>query len=31
LVDWRPLYAGANVGGITDIPTAAQLVKALTP
>lgn len=31
LVDWRPLYAGANVGGITDIPTAAQLVRALTP
>lgn len=31
LVDWRPLYAGANVGGIRDIPTAAQLVGALTP
>lgn len=31
LVDWRPLYAGANVRGITDIPTAAQLVRALTP
>ncbi|KUI21612.1 hypothetical protein AU193_13690 [Mycobacterium sp. GA-1285] len=31
LVDWRPLYAGANVAGITDIPTAAQLVRALTP
>lgn len=31
LVDWRPLYAGANVGAITDIPTAAELVRTLTP
>ena len=31
LVDWRPLYAGANVGRIADIPTAAKLVNMLTP
>lgn len=31
LVDWRPLYAGANVGRIADIRTAAELVKTLTP
>jgi nitronate monooxygenase len=31
LVDWRPLYAGANVGRIADIPTAAKLVNLLTP
>ena len=31
LVDWRPLYAGANVGRIADIRPAAELVKMLTP
>ena len=31
LVDWGPLYAGANVSRITDIRPAAQLVDALTP
>ncbi|MEO3756827.1 nitronate monooxygenase [Mycobacterium sp. B14F4] len=31
LVDWRPLYAGANVGCIADIPTATELVRILTP
>lgn len=31
LVDWRPLYAGANVGRIADIQPAAELVKLLTP
>ncbi len=31
LVDWRPLYAGANVGRIADIRPAAQLVTMLTP
>lgn len=31
LADWRPLYAGMNVGQITDIPTAAELVRTLTP
>lgn len=31
LVDWRPLYAGANVGRIADVPTATELVRTLTP
>jgi NAD(P)H-dependent flavin oxidoreductase YrpB (nitropropane dioxygenase family) len=31
LVDWRPLYAGASVGRITDIASAATLVRMLTP
>ncbi|WP_326548106.1 nitronate monooxygenase [Mycolicibacterium sp. ND9-15] len=31
LVDWRPLYAGANVGRIADIQPAAELVKMLSP
>lgn len=31
LVDWRPLYAGANVGRIADIRPAADLVDLLTP
>ncbi len=31
LVDWRPLYAGANVGRIAGIQPAAELVKMLTP
>jgi NAD(P)H-dependent flavin oxidoreductase YrpB (nitropropane dioxygenase family) len=31
LVDWRPLYAGANVGRIADIQRAADLVEMLTP
>lgn len=31
LVDWRPLYAGANVVRIADIRPAAELVKMLTP
>ncbi len=31
LVDWRPLYAGANVGRIAEIRSAAELVKMLTP
>lgn len=31
LVDGRPLYAGANVGRITDIRGAAELVRLLTP
>jgi NAD(P)H-dependent flavin oxidoreductase YrpB (nitropropane dioxygenase family) len=31
LVDSGPLYAGANVGRVTDIRPAAELVKALTP
>jgi NAD(P)H-dependent flavin oxidoreductase YrpB (nitropropane dioxygenase family) len=31
LVDRRPLYAGANVGHIADIPTAATLINMLTP
>ncbi|MHA7652207.1 NAD(P)H-dependent flavin oxidoreductase [Mycobacterium sp. ML4] len=31
LVDWRPLYAGANVGRISDIRPAAELVRLLTP
>jgi NAD(P)H-dependent flavin oxidoreductase YrpB (nitropropane dioxygenase family) len=31
LVDGRPLYAGANVGRITDISAAAELVRLLTP
>ena len=31
LVDCRPLYAGANVGRILDVPTAAKLVNLLTP
>jgi NAD(P)H-dependent flavin oxidoreductase YrpB (nitropropane dioxygenase family) len=31
LVDSGPLYAGANVGLLTDIKPAAELVKALTP
>jgi nitronate monooxygenase len=31
LLDSGPLYAGANVGRITDIQPAAELVKALTP
>ncbi|OBB00376.1 hypothetical protein A5662_14565, partial [Mycobacteriaceae bacterium 1482268.1] len=31
LVDWRPLYAGANVHKIANIPKAAALVKMLTP
>ncbi|OBJ58260.1 hypothetical protein A9W95_11920 [Mycobacterium sp. 1423905.2] len=31
LVDARPLYAGANVGRITDVRPAAELVRLLTP
>ena len=31
LLDSGPLYAGMNVGRITDIRPAAELVKALTP
>jgi nitronate monooxygenase len=31
LVDWRPLYAGANVSRIVDVPAAAELVNLLTP
>ncbi len=31
LVDWRPLYAGANVGRIADIRPAAELVTTLAP
>ena len=31
LVDRRPLYAGANVGQIVDVPSAAKLVNILTP
>jgi nitronate monooxygenase len=31
LLDWGPLYAGANVGRITEIRPAAELVAALTP
>jgi NAD(P)H-dependent flavin oxidoreductase YrpB (nitropropane dioxygenase family) len=31
LVESRPLYAGANVGRITDIRPAAELVRLLTP
>jgi NAD(P)H-dependent flavin oxidoreductase YrpB (nitropropane dioxygenase family) len=31
LVDWRPLYAGASVRRITDIPSAATLVRSLSP
>lgn len=31
VVDGRPLYAGANVGRIADIRSAAELVKLLTP
>lgn len=31
LLDSGPLYAGMNVGGITDVRPAAALVKALTP
>ena len=31
LVDAGPLYAGANVGRITDVRTAAELVRSLVP
>ena len=31
LVDSGPLYAGANVGRITDVRPAAELVARLTP
>ena len=31
LVDWRPLYAGANVDRIADIRSATELVNMLTP
>jgi hypothetical protein len=31
VLDSRPLYAGANVGRISDIRPAAELVKLLTP
>lgn len=31
VLDSRPLYAGANVGRISDIRPAAELVKVLTP
>jgi nitronate monooxygenase len=31
VVDERPLYAGANVGRIADVRTAADLVRVLTP
>jgi NAD(P)H-dependent flavin oxidoreductase YrpB (nitropropane dioxygenase family) len=31
VIDGRPLYAGGNVGRITDIRSAAELVKLLTP